>query len=115
MSSQRAKLLLSAFFILWLFFVLASFFAVQKPFSATSALAFGRVLLDLLAAGWLVLIAIALGTWLLQRLLPIDSPLMETLILGAGLGLGVLGLLGLARRLERVLSDRRLFTWSPLS
>jgi hypothetical protein len=85
----------SILFILWLFFVLASFFAVQKPFSAANALAFGRVLLDLIATGWLILIATALGTWLLQRLLPAESPLTEALILGAGLGLGALGLLGL--------------------
>ncbi len=93
MSSQQLKLVVSSLFILWLFFVLASFFAVQKPFTAANALAMGRAWLDLLAAGWLGLIALALGSWLLTYLRPTGSPAIESLILGAGLGLGSLGLL----------------------
>jgi len=87
--------LLLGLFILWIFFVLTSFFAVQKPFSATTALAAGDALLNLAVAGWLALTALGMGTWLLRRLLPTGPPPAETLVLGAGLGLGALGLLGL--------------------
>ena len=93
MSSQRLRLVVSGLFILWLFFVLASFFAVQKPFTAANVLAIGRLWLDLLAAGWLGLIAVVLGAWLLSYLLPTGSSVLESLILGGGLGLGSLGLL----------------------
>ena len=102
MNGRRTKLLVASLFILWLFFVLASFFAVQKPFSAANALAIGGALLDLLAAGWLGLVALAMGTWFLPRLLPPPGgdpqPAwgLELAVLGAGLGLGALGLLGLA-------------------
>jgi 4-amino-4-deoxy-L-arabinose transferase-like glycosyltransferase len=83
-------------FILWSFFVLVSFFAVQKPFSVANALAAGNALLDLLAAGWLALIGLAMGTWFLGRLLPTDLPPIETVVLGTGLGMGALALLSLA-------------------
>ena len=95
MLSSRTRLVLTLLFVLWLFFVLASFFAVQKPFSTANALAIGRDLLDLLTAGWLALVALAVGSWLLARLRLTDLPLLETLVLGSGLGFGVLGLLGL--------------------
>jgi hypothetical protein len=101
---QRAKWLLIGLFILWTFFVLVSFFVVQKPFSATNALAVGNVLLDLLTAIWLALVALGMGTWFLGWLLPSPPSRLstgrevgglETLVLGAGLGLGMLGLLSL--------------------
>ena len=56
--SQRAKGLVIGLFILWTFFVLGSFFAVQKPFAAVNARAVGNVLLNLFTAGWLALIAL---------------------------------------------------------
>jgi hypothetical protein len=101
---QRAKWLLIGLFILWIFFVLASFFLVQKPFLATNVLAVGNVLLDLLTAIWLALVALGIGSWFLEWLLPLSpSPLstegvmdgLETIVLGAGLGLGALGLFSL--------------------
>ncbi len=95
MSGQRAKWLFIGLFILWTFFVLTSFFAVQKPFSATNVLAVGDALLNLLVAGWLALVALTLGRWLLKRLLPAGLSFAETFVLGAGLGLGALGLLNL--------------------
>jgi 4-amino-4-deoxy-L-arabinose transferase-like glycosyltransferase len=95
LSTSRAHLLGISIFILWIFFVLGSFFAVQKPFSATNAIAVGKVLLDVVVAGWLVLIGLGLGSWLLQRLQPAAS-FGETLILGTAIGLGLLGLLNFA-------------------
>ena len=79
--------------VLWLFFVLGSFFAVQKPFAAGNVVAVGSVLLNLLAAIWLVAISLGLGAWLLNRLAADTFGLGETVVLGTGLGLGLLGLL----------------------
>jgi 4-amino-4-deoxy-L-arabinose transferase-like glycosyltransferase len=103
MSSPRRRLWLSALFIGWAFFVLASFFAVQKPFTAINALALGRVMLDLLVAGWLALIGLLLGGWLLQQIFRVATvgalfagkewAGLELVVLGSGLGLGLLGLL----------------------
>jgi 4-amino-4-deoxy-L-arabinose transferase-like glycosyltransferase len=84
-----------SFFVLWLFFVLGSFFTVQKPFDATHAEAIARNLMDLLVAGWVAFAATGLGMWLLARLLRDPLPVMETVVLGAGLGLGALALISL--------------------
>jgi 4-amino-4-deoxy-L-arabinose transferase-like glycosyltransferase len=92
--------LIPVLFVLWLFFVVGSFFTVQKPFSAENARAVAAVLLDLLATAWLGLSALGLGAGLLERLLPGRLVLAEKLVFGTGLGLGLLGLaifgLGLA-------------------
>ncbi|MEW5959272.1 MAG: hypothetical protein AB1801_16195 [Chloroflexota bacterium] len=106
MASRHWQLLWSGLFILWAFFVLASFFAVQKPFTAANALALGRVSLDLLVAGWLALIGLLLGSWLLQQIFKAatvealfagkERAGLEIVVLGAGLGLGVLGLFNFA-------------------
>jgi 4-amino-4-deoxy-L-arabinose transferase-like glycosyltransferase len=96
MIAQRTKWLVISLFVVWMFFTLGSFFTVQKPFSAANISALGNAFLDLLTAGWLVLVGVAIGHWVLRQILRIDVPLIETLILGAGLGLGVLGLLDLA-------------------
>jgi hypothetical protein len=93
MTGQHTKWLLVSLFVLWIFFTLGTFFAVQKPFGAANALAIGRVLLDLLVASWLMLIGLGLGVWLLQRFFPLDLSLIELLAFGEGLGLGVIGLL----------------------
>jgi 4-amino-4-deoxy-L-arabinose transferase-like glycosyltransferase len=94
--NERRRWLLTALFILWIFFVLSSFFAVQKPFSVDNALAALRTVLDLAAAGWMVLLALAMGTRLLRLLLREDPSPLESLVLGTALGLGALGLLSLA-------------------
>lgn len=91
--SALGRWLLIGAFVLWLFTVVSTFFAVQKPFSVTNALAAADALLNLLTAGWLALIGLALGTCLLRALLGHDLPLVETLVLGTALGLGALGLL----------------------
>jgi 4-amino-4-deoxy-L-arabinose transferase-like glycosyltransferase len=92
MTSPIRKWLLPVAFILWIFFVLASFFAVQKPFSATNLVAVGNSLLDILLAGWLVLIGLGVGVWLLRLIVGADLALIDTSVLGTGLGLGALGL-----------------------
>ena len=99
--SALGRWLLIGAFVLWLFTVVSSFFAVQKPFSATNALAAADALLNLLTAGWLALIGLALGAWLLRALLGHNLPLAETLVLGTALGLGALGLLSFGLGLLR--------------
>ncbi len=96
MTPTRSNWLLPAGFIVWLFFVLASFFAVQKPFSAATAAAVGGVLLDGLVAGWLLLVALGLGLWGLAWLRLAGLSTGERLVFGVALGLGALGLLALA-------------------
>lgn len=106
--NRQIKGFAAALFILWAFFVLASFYAVQKPFTAANGAAAARVLLDLLAAGWLALLALGLGSRLLQQFFfaagaPQNRMGPETVLFGAGLGLGLLGLLGLGLGLAGLL------------
>jgi len=96
MTPTRPNWLLPAGFIVWLFFVLASFFLVQKPFTAATAAAVSGALLDGLAAGWLLLVALGLGLWGLRWLRLDRLPVGERLVFGVALGLGALGLLALA-------------------
>jgi 4-amino-4-deoxy-L-arabinose transferase-like glycosyltransferase len=91
------------FIVLWTFFVLGSFFAVQKPFSAANAQAALRSLLDLAAAGWIALLALTIGTRLLRAGLKTELSPLESAILGTGLVFGALGLLGLALGLAGLL------------
>ena len=93
--NSRRYWLFTALFILWVFFVLGSFFAAQKPFSASNAQAAIRTFLDLTVAGWLALLALAIGTRLLRTLLQTELSPPEALIFGTALGLGTLGLLSL--------------------
>lgn len=93
MKMSAPKWLIPAALIVWIFFVLASFFAVQKPFAAENVLAVGRVWLDIVVAGWLMLVGLGLGSWLLQRFMGNDVPLADLIVLGTGLGLGGIGLL----------------------
>ncbi|MCP4370584.1 MAG: hypothetical protein GY797_21095, partial [Deltaproteobacteria bacterium] len=92
MKKHLSTWLVPVFFILWVFFVIGSFFAVQKPFSAANVLAVGRVLLDVIVAGWVVLVGLGLGTWILSRFFALDLSSLETLVFGTGLGLGILSL-----------------------
>ena len=83
-----------AAFILWLFFVLISFYAVQKPFELSFAAALIRIILDLLIVGWLALIALGLGVWALRWISPtLTQDVPETLLFSLSLGLGLLALL----------------------
>ena len=100
MNTSISRWLMLGLLVLWLFFVLGSFFAVQKPFAAGNVVAVGSVLLNLLAAIWLVAISLGLGAWLLNRLAADTFGLGETVVLGTGLGLGLLGQMELVKRLS---------------
>lgn len=93
---KHLKGILLGLFVLWIFFVLGDFFRVQKPFSAANVVAFAGMVLNLLAAGWLAVLGLGLGAWLLDRLFARPLPLADTVVLGLGVGLGGLGLMGLA-------------------
>ncbi|MCB9098298.1 MAG: hypothetical protein H6632_02075 [Anaerolineales bacterium] len=92
MNKSTARWLILGLLVLWLFFVLGSFFAVQKPFAAENVVAVGRTLLDLLVAIWLCAISLGLGAWLLNLLSRDGLDLDEIVILGTGLGFGLFGL-----------------------
>lgn len=96
--------------LLWLTFILAAYYVVQKPLDTAmlqraaaqiarshlfsfSAVAAGRSLLDVLAALWLIGLALGLGLWLWRWLGPADALWWETVLFSWGLGFGLLGLL----------------------
>jgi hypothetical protein len=83
---------------LWMAFVYASFYLVpaQRPLDAGHLRAIGGTLLNLLAAAWLLLVALGCGRRICRWLgLSLSTPL-EQWVLGAGVGLGALSLLVLA-------------------
>jgi hypothetical protein len=92
----------------WLFFSLAAYYVVQRPFDAAtiqaiqqvgwgefafSGAALGRSLLDVLAALWLAVVALGLGLWLWRWLGPDEGEALEALLFSWGMGFGALGLL----------------------
>ncbi len=84
-------------FTLWVFFVLVSFYAVQKPFDLPFAIAFVHIALDVLTVGWLLVVSLGLGAWILRWISPtLTQDLPETLLFGVSLGLGLLSLLSFA-------------------
>ena len=83
---------LSAGIVIWLFVTLGVFYWVQKPLSVAHALALGRTLLELGLAGLIGLAGLALGGRALRWLGVGDLSLADRVILGAGLGLGILGI-----------------------
>ena len=97
-----------AILVIWILFVVGSFFTVQKPFNVVEATAMGRDLLDLLVAAWIGLVSFGLGAWLLSVLIHEPLSPAETVILAMGAGLGLLGLLvlllGLAELFQPLLA-----------
>jgi hypothetical protein len=90
----RSGLLFTAAFF-WLIAPIAVFFIFHKPFPSETWDRLREMAVDLLAAGWMLWIAVGIG-WLFFKDCAI--PLLERIVLSGGLGLGVLGLgvLGLA-------------------
>ncbi len=76
---KRSNLLLTAFFILWLFAVFGGFYLVQKPFTPAVTGAMANVLLDLLVAGWIGALGLSLGHRLLCWLQQLKSSNLPTL------------------------------------
>ena len=90
----RFRLPLALLFFLWIGFVLAAFYVVQKP-------AFLQVAPGLVSTVWtlsvtlvLVLEAAGIGHWMLGKLRLAALTEAEQLLLGTGLGFGIFGLAG---------------------
>lgn len=98
-----------ALFMLWLVFILASYYVVQNAYLGPvhaaldggirwrplilSGSAVARSILDLLVAALILFVALGIGRWILARLrLRAVTPL-EELVFGIGIGAGGLGLL----------------------
>ncbi len=79
--------------VAWLFVTLALFYWVQKPLSPDNAVAIGRTTLDLAVAALIGISGLGAGSWLLQKLRLDGISPGDRIVLGAGLGLGMLGLL----------------------
>ena len=79
---------------IWTFVVVSSYYVVHKPFNALNMTALLSALLDLLVTGAIVYVGVGIGLHCLPASQEV-SPL-ERLVLGAGIGLGVLGLAVLA-------------------
>lgn len=79
---------------LWAFAVVSLYYVVHKPFDVLNIAALLSALLDLLVAGAIVCVGVGIGSHCLPNSQEV-SP-VERLVLGAGIGLGVLGLAVLA-------------------
>lgn len=105
---KRAWVLI-ALFLVWLAFILSSYYLVQNAFLqpliseirdyegwipiTLSANAIGRSFVDLLSAIWISLIALGVGRWLFYRLSLRDVSELQEGLFSFGLGFGALGLL----------------------
>jgi hypothetical protein len=90
----KFKVLHTLLFFLWIAFVLSAFFVVKKP-------EFLQVTQGLLFTSWtltisfiLVFEACGIGHWIMERLHLVAVTDVEKLVIGAGLGLGIFGLVG---------------------
>lgn len=93
MSDGYKKSLAAGAFLIWSAVILSAFYITQRPL-------FLQVIEGMLATFWaivltmtLLLTAMGIGSFILKRR-RVDANAREWLILGAGLGLGVLGLMG---------------------
>ena len=78
---------------LWIAFVFAAFYIVQKPLALQLIPGLLSLLLTLVVTGALLIEAAGLGVATLRRFFPLLDP-GEQALLGTGLGLGFFGLLG---------------------
>ena len=110
LKSRRFFWLLIALFLLWLVFVLVSYYVVQDAYlgliyknlggirwrvPVLSGAALVRSVLDLLAAIWILFIALGIGRWVLGHLKLANLLLLEEVLFAQGIGSGVLGLIAL--------------------
>lgn len=119
-SGQFARLrwLLIVAFLIWLTFIISSFFVVNKPFDAgfiasVNAIpdgatfkpnAVARAFLDLGAAIWITIAATGVGLYLWRRIDLQGSDALATLLMASGLGFGILGLFTLVLGLMGIMT-----------
>ena len=89
-------------FLLWTGIILSTYYVVQKPGLLTAFAGLVNTLWTLIVAGLLIFIAYALGIGILTRVGGHAFDDVDRLILGAGIGLGALGLLGLVFSIAQV-------------
>lgn len=90
---MKTKLWVAVFFLLWLGLIFAMFFVVQKPAALAVSRGIAYTISSVLFAVMLILIGVGLGYLILKRSV-LDMPEGTRLILAAGLGMGLLGVLG---------------------
>src|SRR6185503_16910877 len=83
-------------FLLWTGIIISAYYVVQKPGLLNALTGLADTLWTLIVAALLLFNAYGLGTRILQRLVLTSIDAVDHLLLGLGIGLGVLGLLGLA-------------------
>jgi 4-amino-4-deoxy-L-arabinose transferase-like glycosyltransferase len=111
--------LAAAALIVWLFLVIAAYYAVHKPFGLPQLAGIGQAMLDL--GLWLGTLVIAAGWgWRLAGRWPDTAP-VERLVFGLGLGLAALGysvmalgFAGLLRPLGMIVLGAGLLLWQVL-
>jgi hypothetical protein len=90
----RFRLPLAILFFIWIGFVLAAFYVVQKPLFFQVAAGVGTTLWTIVLTLVLLVDAAGLGGWVLERSRLVSLEEGEGLLLGSGLGLGLFGLAG---------------------
>lgn len=89
------KLLLSLLFYLWITFVLAAYYVVQKPIGLIPLQGLTITLWTLVLAVLVLIAAAGIGEALISWIKPQEISPSESILFGIGLGLGALGLIGL--------------------
>jgi hypothetical protein len=123
---KSPKWILLGLFLLWLAFVLASYYLVQNAFLSltidsiqsvdawiTPRISLGSVghsLLNIVVAAWISLAALGVGRWLTKIITKTPLTLLEDGLLGFGVGYGAVGLSVLALGLMGLLLKPILFT-----
>ena len=94
MSTISKRLIGASVFFIWMTLLISAFYLVQKPSFLNGLYSIADTLWLLFVWGLLVVNSIGLGYLLFRRLpkLPIQS--IESLLIGAGVGLGIMGLIG---------------------
>ena len=94
MSANRKHLISALAFFVWMAFITAAFYVVQKPDFMAGMRGIADTLWSLIVWGLLVSNGMGLGNFLLQRLPRLLIQPIERLLISSGIGLGLLGLAG---------------------
>jgi Dolichyl-phosphate-mannose-protein mannosyltransferase len=89
------KMTLFFLFYLWIAFILAAYYVVQKPIGSIQLQGLTLTLWSLALAALVLIIAAGIGTGLIDWMNPREINPTEKILLGIGLGLGAIGLFGL--------------------
>ncbi|MGB5844037.1 MAG: glycosyltransferase family 39 protein [Anaerolineales bacterium] len=94
MSTNSKRLIGALVFFIWMTLLVAAFYVVQKPSFMAGMRGIADTLWLLMVWGLLVVNGMGLGHFLLQSLPVLPIQPVERLLIGAGVGLGLLGLIG---------------------